>query len=97
MVFPFQNKNPPKRVGLGNKGCYYYLSFHFARTTFSASTRLRVGLGNQANLRLAPGRDFGMTRQIGVDMGVDDAVGIVLQYFKFMHAAIKTSGLHLVT
>ena len=35
-----------------------------------------------------------MTRQIGVDMGVNDAIGIILQYFKFMHDAIKTGWLH---
>ena len=38
-----------------------------------------------------------MTRQICVDMGVNDAIGIVLQYLKFMHDAFETSGLHLVT
>ena len=52
------------------------------------------GLGDKANLRLAPRRDFRMTRQIGVDMGVNDAVGIVLQYFKLVHDAVKTGGLH---
>ena len=33
-------------------------------------------------------------RQILVDMSVNDAIGIVLQYFKFVHDAIKASGLH---
>jgi hypothetical protein len=33
-------------------------------------------------------------RQILVDMSVNDAIGIVLQRFKFVHDAIKTGGFH---
>src|SRR5215469_4900628 len=98
MVFPFKIKT--RRSGLGEYQILregFYLSFpvgtHDLQRLNPVEGRASRS-GDQANLRLAPRRDFRMTRQIGVDMGVNDAIGIVLQYLKFVHDAIKTSWLH---
>ena len=81
MVFPFKIKNPPKRVGLGNKGCYYYLSFPVGAHDLERLDAIqgRAGrFGNKLDLCRAPRHRLGVVRQPGINVGVDDAVGIVL-------------------
>ena len=52
------------------------LGDEFAREEMKLAEERKAELSG--NLRLAPRRDFGMTRQISIDMGVNDAVGALL-------------------